>query len=160
MSKKVTTGLIEKYLERFGWSRYQSVDEPAEREGLVLTGWSSPRSREGNVLVIDPMVEKNALRFQVKEVATAPMDATPSDRLSGLLLAIAGINHGLVMGAFTYRPSSGELGFDLGIPVDADNLRYEEFEHCLQAITVTVDRYGADLREIVEGTKTAQDVMD
>jgi hypothetical protein len=160
VKKKVTTDLIEKYLDRFGWSRHHAVDEPGEREGLVLSGWASPLSPEGHLVVIDPMVEKHALLFIVKEIATAPTDATPSDRLSGLLLATSAINSDLVMGAFCYSPSNGELVFKLGLPIVSDDLQYEDFERCMEAITATVDRYASGLREVIEGTKTAQDVID
>ena len=34
----VTLQMLKGYLERFGWSRYQAVDEPFEQEGLIHTG--------------------------------------------------------------------------------------------------------------------------
>ena len=160
MRKKVTTDVIEEYLDQYGWKNHQTIDEADEREGVVLTGWSSPFSPVGHVLLIDPVVEKHGLTFIVKEIAKAPTDATPSDRLSGLLLTIAALNAQLVMGAFAYDPSDGELVFKLGIPVASDNLRYEDFEHCLNSIVITVDRHAPDLRGIIEGTKTAHDVID
>lgn len=159
MRKKVTTELIEKYLDQYGWKRHQAIDEPGEREGIVLTGWTSPLSPDGHILAIDPIVEKHGLVFTVREIAKAPTDTTPSDRLSGLLLAMATINFRLVMGAFSYDPSDGELVFKLGIPVASDDLHYEDFEHCLNGIAVTIDVHAANLRGIIEGTKTAQDVI-
>ena len=111
------------------------------------------------MMLIDPMVERAEMVFTVKGIAKAPTDATPSDRLSGLLLTIAAVNAKLIMGGFAYKPSDGELIFRLGIPIASDNLRYEDFEPCLTPIVSNVERYASDLREIIEGTKTAQDVL-
>jgi hypothetical protein len=157
--KRATTALIEEYLDRRGWAKHQVFDEAAEQEGFVKTGWVSPQSSEGQTLVIDPVLEHNGLVFTVDNIAHAPTDATPADRLSGLLLAMAVINARLIFGAFAFRPTSGELIFRMGIPVDSEDLRYEEFEHCLQAMTSGVDTYGSALREIIDGTKTAQEVI-
>jgi hypothetical protein len=157
--KRVTTDLIEKYLDQHGWPKHDQIDEPSEKEGIVVTGWSSPLSREGHLMFIDPMVEREEMVFTVTDIAKAPTDATPSDRLSGLLLTIAAVNAELIMGGFAYKPSNGELIFRLGIPIASDDLRYEDFESCLTAIVSNVERYASDLRDIIEGTKTAQDVL-
>ena len=37
----VTLKMLTGYLERFGWSRYEAVDEPFEKEGVIYTGWRS-----------------------------------------------------------------------------------------------------------------------
>lgn len=158
--KKVTTGLIEGYLDRFGWKKHRSVDEAGEREGLVFTGWTSPLSDGSNQLIIDPMVEKNALRFRVPGIVQAAPDETPADRLNALLLAIGALNSQFVMGAFGYSPKTGEVVFSVGVPVASDELHYEDFEHCLTLVTMMTDRYASELRAIVDGTKTAQEVIE
>lgn len=157
--KNVTTELIEKYLDRHGWSKHQQVDEATEAQGVVLTGWSAPFSNDGHILVIDPITEKQELMFTVKDIATAPLDATPADRLRDLLLTIAALDSRIIMGKFALDPGDGEVTFRLGIPIASDDLRYEDFERCLQAITATVDRYASELRGIIDGTRTALDVL-
>jgi hypothetical protein len=157
--KKVTTDRIVEYLERYGWSKNQAIPELSEEQGIVMTGWVSPLSPDGHILMIDPMVEKHSLVFKVKEIASAPPDGTPSDRLSALLMAIAALNHRLILGGFALNPSDGELLYSLGIPVDSDDLRYEDFEHCLRAVQTTVDVHAANLRGLIEGTKSLQDVL-
>ena len=161
MSKnRVSTHLIEKYLDRHGWPKHAAIDESHERVGLVRTGWTSPLASDGHRLIIDPMVEKDMLQFSVRDIATAPTDATPNDRLSALLLVISAINYKLIMGGFAYDPSDGEIVFKLGIPIASDDFRFEDFERCLSVITVAVDLYADNLRGVIEGTKTAQDVLD
>jgi hypothetical protein len=157
--KKVTTGLIEEYLDRYGWKQHTSLPEPGEREGVVVANWSSPFAEGSNQLIIDPMVEKDGLQFRVPGIVQAAPDETPADRLNGLLLAIAALNSQFVMGAFAYRPTTGEVLFQVGIPIVRDELAYEDFEHCMKVVTATVDRYAADLRAVVDGTKTAQEVI-
>lgn len=156
--KKVTTDLIEEYLDRYGWKAHRSVEEESEQEGVVVTGWRSPADNEFRLL-IDPMVEKHALRFRVLDVASAPMDETPADGLLGLLLVMSHLNDRYVMGAFTYLPSTGEVSLQLGLPIDSDDLRYEDFEHCVRMLTKMTDERVADLRAIISGAKKAQDVI-
>ncbi len=159
MKKKVTTDLIEKYLDRLGWDKHDVVDEPNKREGMVFTGWKSSPLDDGHILTIDPMVERDYLLFRVRNLAKAPTDATPGDRLRDLLLAIGVINYRIVMGAFAYDARDGELVFKFGIPVASNDLQYEDFEHCMKTLTTNVDRYADDLLGIIEGTKTSQDVI-
>ncbi len=159
MRKKVTTDLIEKYLDKYGWEKHHSIDEPGEREGVVVTGWVSTRAPDGFMLFIDPIVEKDYIYFKVNDIARAPTDATPSDRLRDLLVAISAINYKLILGCFAYDPSDGELVFKFAIPVASDDLRYEDFERCLRALTISVEGHTDDFRAIIDGTKTAQDVM-
>ena len=157
--RNVTTGLIEKYLDRHGWTRHVTLDEPGEVEGIVTSGWRPVGAADGHVLAIDPMKEKATLAFSVEELAVAPTDATPVDRLSGLLLALSANNARLDLGAFVYDPGNGELAFRLGLPIDSDDLHYEDFAHCVRAVTTTVDRYVEPLRGIIDGTCSATDVI-
>lgn len=157
--KRVSTDLIEKYLDRHGWSKHTAIDERNERVGLVRTGWSSPVSPDGHGMIIDPIVEKGMLAFSVQRIASAPIDSTASDRLSALLLVIAAINYKLIMGGFAYDPTDGEVVFKLGIPIASDDLRFEDFERCLSVVTMAVDAHADDLRGIIDGTKTPQDVL-
>lgn len=159
MKKRLSTDLVEKYLDRYGWPRHETAPQPPEAEGIVLTGWASPLSPEGQPLWIDPLREQRGLRFTAKHIAEAPPDGTPSDRLRALLFAMAAINHRLVLGAFALDPETGEVVFKLGIPTDADDLRYDEFAHCLDVVRGTVDLHGDTLRGLVDGTKTLQDVI-
>jgi hypothetical protein len=157
--KKVSTQRIVEYLARYGWAKSTVIDEVVEKEGLVVTGWVSPLSPEGHLLMIDPMVERHGMVFKVKELASAPPDATPSDRLSALLMAIAALNGRLIMGAFALNPTDGELLFTLGVPIDSDDLKYEDFAHCLLAIQTTVDAHAAKLRGIIDGTVSLDEVL-
>lgn len=160
LSKKVTLERIEKYLERFGWKKYQSMPEPQEKEGVVLTGWqSSVDPSTGYMLIIDPMVEKGLLSLTVGKLVTAPKEGTPEQRLSGLLQAIASINYRMMMAKFGWDPRDGEIQFQVATVIDPDDLRYEEFEKCLQVTIASVEVYTPQLKAIVEGTAPVEDVL-
>ncbi len=74
----VTLQMLKGYLERFGWSRYQAVDELFEQECLIRTSWRSSEADEGYTMIIDPMVERNYLSFKVVRILSAPLDSTPT----------------------------------------------------------------------------------
>lgn len=156
--EQVTTALIEEYLDRADWPSHRSVDESDQQEGFVIT--TVPRDSEATyTLIINPVVEKDGLRFRVQQIATAPQDATPSDRLRGLLLAIGTINSKLILGAFAYDADDGELMFKLGVPIAGGEFSYDNFHRCLRSIEVTVGTYAAALQGIIDGTRTAGDVI-
>ncbi|MGB9723381.1 MAG: YbjN domain-containing protein [Chloroflexia bacterium] len=149
--------MIEQYLRRYGWQRFESREEPDEKEGVVLTGWKGLGDSQ-HMMVIDPIVEKNVLVFHVPKVLSAPLDTTPSDCLRELLVALGNINYQILVGKFGYDPRDGEVRFTVVVPTDNINLTYEQFEHCMRVITMTVERYGPSLQEIANGSKTHQDL--
>ena len=158
LGKGVTVKQIEKYLDRRGWNKYQSIEEPGEKEGATLTGWRSPGG-EGYTMLIDPLVEKKCLTFRVAKILHAKPDSTPSDRLSGLLMTMSFLNYQLILGAWVYDPSDGEVAFKVGIPIDDDELSFETFEHCMRVLIAAVEVDADNLRAIVSGAKSAVDVL-
>lgn len=155
---QVTTKLIEQYLDRHGWRLHESLAEASEQQGIVRTGWAGANG-EGHAMVIDPVVEKQCLTFSVPNVASAPPDGTASDRLSGLLTTMGYFNYALFLGSWGYDPRDGEVAFKLGIPIDDGKLSFEEFEHCLRVAIIAVEASGGSLRAIIDGSKTAIEVM-
>jgi hypothetical protein len=153
----VTTKLIEKHLDHYGWKIHQAAPEPGEREGIVLTGWSDPWGGT-HTLIIDPMTEKNAVQFRAP-ILQAPLDGTPADRLQALLLTITALNMKYILGGFAYNPKDGGVEFKLAVPIDDGNLTYETFNHCLVALTGTVDIVAPKLSAVASGEKSAQDVL-
>lgn len=158
LKKKATVKRLTEYLERHGWSGYQELEEPNEEEGMILTGWRNQRGAS-YVLVVDPMIEKNAVLLSVRNVATAPPDSTPADRLNAMLLAMTGLNNQMIFGSWGFDPSDGEVVFRTAIPIASGDLAFEDFEHCLRTVTATVDRYAPELRSIVEGESTAAQIL-
>ncbi len=158
LKSEVTVDLIEKYLDQFGWKLHQDIPEKDEKEGVVMTGWHSPTG-EGHPLIMDPMVEKGSLTFRAAQVLKAPPDETPAERLNGLLLTMLALNYKYILGGFAYDPRDGEVVFKLGIPVDSDDLEYEDFEHCLRVVIGAVEGDAPKLKAILEGTKTAQELV-
>jgi hypothetical protein len=152
----VTLQMMKDYLERFGWSRYQAVDEPFEQEGLIRTGWRSSEEEEGYVMTIDPMVEKGCLSFKAVQVLSAPLDSTPRERLSDLWLAMTYINYRIILGKFAYDPRDGEVRFSVDVPIDQNTFTYEQFTHTMGVVIKTVERYVPELRRIVAGELTAE----
>jgi hypothetical protein len=160
MATQVTLELLKGYLERFGWSRYKAVDEPFEKEGVIYTGWRSSEAPEGYNMAIDPMVEKNCLSFRVPKVLVAPRDTTPAERLAELLMAMGFINYRIILGKFAYDPRDGEVRFSVDVPIDENDLSYEQFQHCMGVVVKMVEEYAPKLRAIVAGEKTAQQFLE
>lgn len=159
MSTQVTVQLMKEYLERFGWHRYRVVDEPIEREGLIQTGWRSGAEGEGYGLVIDPMVEKNCLAFRSPQLLKAPRDETPAERLTDLLIAMGAVNYSIILGKFSYDPRDGEVNFAINVPIDENTFTYEQFEHCLRVVALSVDKYTPIFKAIVAGTKPLEEFL-
>jgi len=151
----VTLEMLKRYLERFGWSRYQAVDEPFEEEGIIRTGWHASEADEGYTMDIDPVVEKNCLSFRVTRILSAPLDSTPRERLSDLWLAMSYINYRIILGKFAYDPSDGEVRFSIDVPIDLNTFTYEQFTHTMRVVILTTERYAPVLRRIAAGELTA-----
>jgi hypothetical protein len=160
MATQVTLELLKGYLERFGWHRYKAVDEPSEKEGIIYTGWRSSEAPEGYNMAIDPMVERNCLSFKVPKVLVAPRDTTPAERLAELLMAMGFINYRIILGKFAYDPRDGEVRFSVDVPIDENDLSYEQFQHCMGVAVTIVEEYAPKLRAIVAGEKTAQQFLE
>lgn len=155
--QRVTTRLIEKYLDRFGWPQHQAQEEVGEQEGVVITGWQSAGGGTG--LLIDPIKEQKCLRFLAFDILRAPPGSTPADRLAALLMAMGFLNRLLVLGKWSYDPSDGEVRFDLGVVTDDDHLSFEEFEHCMKIVVIAVDGYASTLKSIAAGELTASEFL-
>lgn len=125
MATTVTLEQMRQYLEQFGWSNYKAVDEPFEKEGIIITGWRSSLVSESFVLQIDPMVERNYLSFRVLRVVSAPPDTTPPNRLAEMLMALGWINYSIIIGKFSYDPRDGEVQLSVGVPIDENDFTYE-----------------------------------
>ncbi len=151
MANPVTVELMRTYLERFGWSRYEIVDEPYEAEGLLRTGWRSHPEVEGFTLVIDPMVERECLSFRVIEVLSAPSELTDPEAHYQLMQALAFLNYLLIIGKFGYDPRDGEIRFSIDLPIDANTLTYEQFVHCLRVAILSTERYAPLLEAVRDG---------
>lgn len=150
---KVTTQQIGKHLKKFGWDKFQELPEPNEDQGIVLTAW------DGHGLFIDPMVEKGALSFTARGVAKGAPDQTPADRLNALLLAMNALNYKMIIGSWAYDPTDGEVVFKVALPIDSGDLEYSDFAHALRVLVMSVETQGPELNAILNGTKTAQEVI-
>jgi hypothetical protein len=159
MATGVTLDLLKGYLDRFGWHKYKSVDEPMEKEGVIYTGWSSSPSADGFVMTIDPIVEKKCLSFHVPKIIEAPPEETPAEQLKELLLAMGFINYRIILGKFSFDPRDGEVRFPLSLPIDENTITYEQFEHCLAVAVKAVEDYAPKLRAIAKGEKAAADLI-
>jgi hypothetical protein len=149
---------VTSHLQRYGWSKYQEMEEAGEKEGVVLTGWTMEPNGENHTLAIDPIVEKNVIQFRARNVFKAPPDSTPADRLNGLLLAMGALNYKLIVGGWAYDPRDGEVLFRFGLPLHEGEISYEDFEHCIKVTVAAVELDGARLKAIVEGTKTGPEI--
>ena len=158
MFNKSVIEVLSNHLRRFGWENFEVVEEQGEKEGMIKTGWAE-LSGEVHGLLIDPMIEKHLLGFRAIQVAKAPADSTPADRLNGLLLAIAAFNYQLVVGGWAYDPRDGEVVYRLGVPLN-DGVEYEDFEECLNVVRTAVESQGPKLKKIIDGTATGQETVE
>jgi hypothetical protein len=155
--KRVTVELVEEYLEKLGLP-HKAVDEPNEKEGVAVSVLPT-RAGDAYMLAVDPMVEQQMLRFRVPEIMKAPLDQTPADRLTGLLLAIAALNYKIPLGAFAFDPHDGEVVLTYGLAINSNDLRYDDFQHVVLMLGFVLDAHAADLKAIAAGTKRAEDVI-
>lgn len=146
--KAVTTELIERYVETMGLAHH-AIEEPNEKEGVVIV----PLSIDNNVyaLVIDPMVEHQLVRFRVNQILTAPPQGTPPDRLLMLLLQMAAYNYQVPLGSFAFDLNDGEVVLAYSLPMNSNDLRFEDFEHVVKMLGAVLAKHAADLKAVVEG---------
>lgn len=156
---EVTLKMLTQYLEQFGWSNYQAVDEPFEKEGVIRTGWRSSSDEEGYQMAIDPMVEKSCLCFRVTGVLTAPL-AEDAERVRELTLAIGFINYNIILGKFAYDPRDGEVRFSVDVPIDENTFTYAQFLHVMRVAIESTELYAPKLHSVWSGEITAQQFID
>lgn len=155
--KKVTTELIEQYLEKMGLP-HKGVDEPGEQEGVVISALPVA-SGEQYLLAVDPIIERDLLRLRVGKILEAPLDATPADRLTGLLLAMTALNYRIPIGGFGFDPNDGEVVLSAGLPINSNDLKFEDFQHAILMLGVVLNLHAADLKAVADGTKQAEDIL-
>lgn len=158
MAKKEVIELTKDFLRRYGWGVFQELEEPGEKQGMLAVPWKG-LSGESHMLLIDPIEEKSILIFRVPMIVKAPPDETPADRLNGLLLAISAINYNTILGAWAYDPRDGEVVFKFAIPTHGNAFEYEDFEHCMVVVQLTLEVEVPKLRAILDGTKTAREII-
>lgn len=159
MPTSVSIDVLRQHLEDFGWSKYRVVDEPGEREGLIFTGYIGELDHMPHSIIIDPMVEKGVLRIFAPRVATAPLESTPKENLYELFLALAALNYRSVLASFAYDPSDGDVTVAVSMPIEENDLSFEQFKRSLEAIMWAINMFGKGLNDIVQGETTAEAVL-
>jgi|GEM_PF-2493441 hypothetical protein len=159
MATSVTIEVLRQHLEDFGWSRYRVTPEPGEREGLIFTGYIGDVDRSPHTVIIDPMVEKGVLRIFSPDVVTAPPDSTAADRLHELVYTVAALNSRSVLAAFAYDPNDGEVSVAVSMPIEENDISFEQFKRALEAVIWGISTYGKGLQDIIDGKAKAQDVL-
>jgi hypothetical protein len=159
MASPVTIETLTQYLERFGWKHYQAQDEPAEKEGIIRTGWYSSEKDVSFHLFIDPMVEKRCLAFRVVQIAKAPMDSTPPDRLADLLLLMGWVNYHIILGKLSYDASDGEVRLSIDVPIDENDFTFEQFDHTLRVIMGVAETWSRNLALLLKGEAQMKDLL-
>ncbi len=153
--KKVTAALIGQYLAKLGIS-HQVVGDTGEQSVVICV---MPAVTGTFMVVIEGNAEQRLLHVRVGAILKAPLDETPADRLSGLLLVMSSINYRLPMGAFGFDPSDGEVALSCSVPIDSNDLRFEDFRHVMLALTGVLDKHAAELRSVADGSMQAEEVL-
>jgi len=158
MATTVTIEVLRQHLEDFGWKQYQVTPEPGESEGLIFTGYVG-EDQVPHRIIIDPIIEKGVLRIFAPEVVKAPMDTTDKDRLHELVLTVAALNTTSVLASFSYDPNDGEVSIAVAMPIDENDISFEQFRRALTAVMWGISTYGSGLKKILDGTARSSDVV-
>lgn len=155
LGKKALTRTIEKYLERFGLEvvRLSITDD----DGVCM----SALEVEGHAyqIAVTRISEIGQVQFRVGSLLHATLDDTPADRIHGLLLALSVLNYRIPLGSLGYDPTDGEVALRYALPVTGGEVRYEDFEQVLVVLQNVLAKHAADLRAVVAGERTAQDIL-
>jgi hypothetical protein len=149
------TRTIEKYLERYGLEVVRlSVSDD---DGICL----SALAVEGHPyqITVARIAELGQLQFRVAGLLHATLDDTPADRIHGLLLALSVLNYRIPLGSLGYDPTDGEVALRYALPVTGGEVRYEDFEQVLVVLQNILAKHAADLRAVVAGERTAQEIL-
>ncbi|MCS7237738.1 MAG: YbjN domain-containing protein [Thermoguttaceae bacterium] len=145
---------LASYMSRLGY-RFLRVDEPGEREGIILTGFTFVEEDFSIEVIIDPIVEKGCLLMKAPRLFFARPNENPTPLLE-LLKAIGYINYTIILGKFCYDPRDGEVSFELNIAIDDISVSFKQFEHCLRVLCLEVKDKLPKLKAIWEGRCTAE----
>ena len=154
-SKKATVRTLEKYFERYG---LQAVGlSVSDDDGVCI----STLSVDGHDYQVSAsrLAELGQLQVRIGRLLHATLDDTPADRVHGLLLALSVLNYRIPLGALGYDPTDGEVALRYAMPVTGGELRYEDFEQVLVVLENVLAKHAADLRAVVAGERTAQEIL-
>jgi len=159
MGTSVTIEVLRQHLEEFGWKQYDLQDEDDEQEGVVFTGYVGSDGQPHRI-IIDPVVEKGALRIMAPDIVMAPMDKLDPACLSELTLAIAAINSKSVLAWLSYAPQIGAVGAQVAMPIEENDLTFEQFKRSIEAVLWMVSNDGDGLRAVAAGKKKAEEILE
>jgi hypothetical protein len=154
----VTLEVLRQHLEDFGWTDYELQDEAGEKEGLILTGYRDMYGK-GHRIVIDPVVEKGVLLMLAPGLVEVPAAATPPERINELMLAALSINARSTLAWLSYVPDPGLVSVHVAMPIEENDISFEQFQRCLKALMFTISAYQDDFEDILAGKKKAADVL-
>jgi hypothetical protein len=156
VTRKPTTDTVEKYLARYGVPA-RTIQQLGESQGVVHTQLDVLGT--AYLLEVDPVAETGLLEFRVPRLLHATLDDTPADRVHGLLLVLATLNYRLPLVSLGYDPRDGEVALRYGLPTLGGSLAYEDLERVLVVIENVLARHVEDLRAVVAGVRTAQEIL-
>lgn len=158
MGGNISKELIGSYLKRYGWQKFDvRQDTPQFTE--ILTGWQDTKNAI-HLMLIKILKEKNVIVFVLPNVAKAPRDQIHIGQLGDILMALGFINYQVLLGRFSYDPNDGEIRFEDAMPIDNANLSYEQFEHIIKAITITVDYWYSRILDVCKGERTGEALIE
>lgn len=159
MATSVTLEVLRQHLEEFGWSKYELRNEEGEREGLIFTGYRD-REGKGHQIVIDPIVEKGVLRIMAPGVLMAPRNELPRECLLELTLALSAINARSTLSWWSYEPETGSVVVQVAMPIEENDLSYEQFNRSMNAVLWSIDTYADGLQAVADGAKKADELIN
>jgi WD40 repeat protein len=154
-SKKHIARTVEDCLERYGLAALRVSGSDGDGIFLSTLGVEG-HDYQVSVTLLD---ELGQLEFRIGGLLHATLDDTPADRVHGLLLSLSVLNYRIPLGALGYDPTDGEVALRYAMPVTGGDVRYEDFEQVLVVLQNVLAKHAADLRAVVAGERTAQEIL-
>lgn len=156
LGKKANARTIERYFERYGLEAARLSGTPEDEATCISALGVNGHAYQ---VTVTRDADLGQLRFRIAPLLHATLDDTPADRVHGLLLALAVLNHRVPLGSLGYDPTDGEVALHYAMPVTGGELRYEDFEQVLVVLENILTMHAADLRAVVAGERTAREIL-
>ncbi len=152
----MTVQRLREYLNQFGWNNYEITEQPSEQEGYLSVAWYSQPNGDRHVLLIDPIVEKSLLIFQISNIINIRTEINCEHAVGELAQFLMFLNHKIDLGKFTLDPSDGSVHFFITIPIDKNEVTYEQFVHCIRVSIELTEVYYDSLKALCRRQRTLE----
>jgi hypothetical protein len=156
--EKTTIQLLTQYLPKYGWPAFKVIED-GPTGGKILTGWGSPLVGESRMMFISIDHRQNTMLVVVPALVSAPQERMSIGQLADVLAALGFANFALSIGRYCYDPSDGEIRYEIGLPIDAAEITFEQFEHLMNIAQAAVTYWAPRIKAVADGERTGASVV-